>query len=64
MTEGNNSIREFLAQQENTGFVNIWNDMLNEHHQPDSSLFIDDMLHMNSDGYKIWQKRIGPELEK
>ena len=64
MTEGNNSIREFLAKQVNTGFVNIWNDMLNAYHQPDSSLFIDDMLHMNADGYKIWQKRIGPELEK
>jgi lysophospholipase L1-like esterase len=62
MTEGNDLIRKFLATQDNTGFINIWDDMLNEDGMPDPSLFLEDMLHMNEKGYRIWQKKIEPEL--
>jgi len=62
MIKGNISIREFLEKQQNTGFVNIWDAMLNEENMPDPSLFLEDMLHMNAGGYRIWQKKIEPEL--
>ena len=62
MINGNNSIREFLAKQQNTSFVNIWDDMLNENKQPDSTIFLEDMLHMNATGYRIWQPKIEQEL--
>lgn len=62
MIEGNNAIKEFLSKEKNTGFVDIWDDMLDENNKPDSSLFLEDMLHMNSEGYKIWQKKIEPAL--
>ena len=62
--EGNRLIREFLEDQVNTDFVNIWDDMLNEDGQPETSLFLDDGLHMNEKGYRIWQKAIKPELTK
>ena len=45
-----------------TGFVNVWDAMLDKNHLPDSSLFVQDMLHMNAEGYRIWQKAIYPEL--
>jgi len=62
--DGNFLIREFLDSQENTGFVNVWEDMLTKDREPDPSIFLDDMLHMNKKGYKIWQKNILPELIK
>ncbi|MBP6976763.1 MAG: hypothetical protein KBB71_00425 [Lentimicrobiaceae bacterium] len=61
-TEANQMIREYLGSQTNTGFVNIWDKMLTEDHLPDSSLFLEDMLHMNPKGYRIWQAAIQPEL--
>jgi lysophospholipase L1-like esterase len=60
--EANKSIREFIESQPNAGFVNIWDSMLDINNQADSTLFLDDMLHMNSKGYEIWQKAIKPEL--
>ena len=62
MTRGNMGIKDFLSTQANTSFVNIWDDMLDNNMLPDSSLFIEDMLHMNAKGYQIWQKKIKPEL--
>jgi beta-glucosidase len=62
MAEANELIRKLLETKSNAGFVNIWDSMLNQDHLPDSSLFITDMLHMNSKGYAIWQKLIEPEL--
>lgn len=61
---GNFLIWEFLDSQENTGFVNVWDDMLTKDREPDPSIFLDDMLHMNHKGYAIWQKKILPELIK
>ena len=60
--EGNRNIQVFLESKPNTSFVDIWEDMLNSSGLPDSTLFLDDMLHMNSDGYRIWQMRIRQHL--
>jgi len=62
--EGNEEIRNFLSKQTNTSFVNIWKKMLDSSHIPDTTLFLDDRLHMNAKGYAIWQKAIQPELIK
>jgi lysophospholipase L1-like esterase len=64
MTEANFNIRLFLEFQENADFVNVWDKMLNQDNLPDSSLFLEDMLHMNAKGYTIWQKAIHPVLIK
>jgi lysophospholipase L1-like esterase len=58
----NLGIRIFLEFQENVSFVNVWDKMLNSDSLPDSSLFREDMLHMNEKGYRIWQKAIEPHL--
>jgi len=62
--EGNSLIREFLLNNENTSYVNVWNDMLNNEMRPKPSIFQADSLHMNKKGYDIWQKAIKPELIK
>jgi len=62
--KGNEEIRNYLSKQTNTGFVDIWDKMLDSRHIPDTTLFLDDRLHMNKKGYAIWQKAIQPELIK
>ncbi len=60
----NQLIREFIESRSNAGFVDIWDKMLNEDDLPDPGLFLDDMLHMNAKGYRVWQASIQPELIK
>jgi lysophospholipase L1-like esterase len=62
MKAGNEGIKNFLQTQKNTGFVNVWESMLNKNHGPDGNLFLEDSLHMNANGYRIWQTLIKPEL--
>jgi lysophospholipase L1-like esterase len=64
MITGNTAIKEFLSKEKNAGFIDIWDDMLDSNNQPDSALFLEDMLHMNAKGYEIWQRKIKPELMK
>lgn len=56
--EANEKIRQFLEQQPNSQFVDIWPLMLNEKGLPDSNLFLDDGLHMNAKGYVRWTQEL------
>jgi lysophospholipase L1-like esterase len=58
----NKGIQQFIDRKHNTSYIDVWSQMLNVSGMPDSSIFLDDMLHMNSEGYKIWQKTIQPHL--
>ena len=64
MIEANILIRNFLAGQANTSFIDVFNPMLNENSQPKPEIFESDSLHMNAKGYAIWQKAIEPYLIK
>ncbi|MFZ4464636.1 MAG: GDSL-type esterase/lipase family protein [Bacteroidales bacterium] len=63
-TEANHDIEEFLKEQSNTTYIDIWDKMLNKNSLPDSTLFLEDMLHMKAEGYKLWQQEIAPHLTK
>ena len=64
MHEGNQSIKDFLASQKNTAFIDVHQKMLNTSGEPIPEIFLDDSLHMNAKGYAIWQKEIEPYLIK
>ena len=64
MSKANTLIRRFLKKKKKTAFIDIYHKMINEDGKPMKSLFIKDNLHMNADGYKIWQKIIEPYLIK
>jgi lysophospholipase L1-like esterase len=64
MMEGNKLIRDFLAKQKGTKYINIWNAMLGTDGKPIGTLFVADSLHMNKRGYAIWQRIIVPHLLK
>ncbi|MDQ2656431.1 MAG: GDSL-type esterase/lipase family protein [Bacteroidota bacterium] len=58
----NEAIRRFLADKRRADFVSIWEPMLDANGNPRKELFRSDMLHMNADGYAIWQKALEPYL--
>ncbi len=58
----NDAIRDFLKDKRRAEFVSIWEPMLDADGNPRKELFLGDMLHMNADGYAIWQKALEPHL--
>lgn len=62
--QANQTIKDFLSTKNNTGFINVYPEMLNNDGIPISNIFIEDSLHMNANGYRIWQKIIKPYLLK
>jgi lysophospholipase L1-like esterase len=62
MLEANQKIREYIAKQNNIQYVDITPLMLNADGKPRTDIFLNDKLHMNQDGYKLWQKALEPYL--
>ena len=60
----NAQIKTFLQKQKHTGFINVYNIMLDANGRPKAELFLEDQLHMKPAGYKLWQKIIQPYLLK
>lgn len=60
----NEVIKTFLYAQANTGFVDVFSAMLKADGKPKSEIFLSDSLHMNANGYAIWQKLLAPHLIK
>ena len=62
LEEGNRLIKNFLKKQKKATYVDVWKSMLKDDKTPNEKLFLEDMLHMNENGYAIWQKAIAPHL--
>lgn len=63
MDIGNYFIRKFLLENKRSDFVDVYHQMVDANGRPQKELFIQDMLHMNSNGYAIWQKVLEPYLK-
>ncbi|MFN3755044.1 GDSL-type esterase/lipase family protein [Flavobacterium sp.] len=63
MMAANVLISNYLKQDQNTVYVNIWDKML-ENGEPMKDIFIEDKLHMNSKGYAIWKKELYPLINE
>jgi lysophospholipase L1-like esterase len=64
MREGNAMIQTFLKAKKQTGFIDVYKEMIDDEGKPIPELFVEDNLHMNKKGYVIWQKTIEPYLKK
>jgi lysophospholipase L1-like esterase len=62
--EANKLIKNFIAAQPNASFINVYDLMLDSKGHMREELYVADRLHMNSDGYAIWQKAMRPYLLK
>lgn len=57
-------IAQFLSKEKNTVFVDVYKLMLSAQGKSRPELFVSDMLHMNSQGYLIWENAVRPYLLK
>jgi lysophospholipase L1-like esterase len=64
MMKANQLIKDFLKKEKNTSFVDVFPLMLDNQGNPRQELFLNDMLHMNPQGYEIWVKELKKHLEK
>ncbi len=64
LLDGNKRIRKFIKGQDSAVFVSVWEKMLDANKKPIPTIFLQDNLHMNSEGYAIWQKVMEPALLK
>lgn len=62
--EANKRIKQSLKRTKNTSFVDVYSKMVDKKGQPLKAIFLPDSLHMNSQGYVLWQKEIKPHLVK
>ena len=62
--QANQIIKNFLWQQGNTNYIDVYSRMLDANGKPRPDLFKEDMLHMKPEGYKIWQESLQPYLLK
>ena len=60
----NQLVKNYLTTKKKTAFIDVYHPMLNNDGTVMSEIFLEDSLHMNAKGYKIWQKVIAPYLVK
>jgi lysophospholipase L1-like esterase len=58
----NAMISDFCKGESNLRFIDVFTQMLGPDGLPKPDIFVDDKLHMNAEGYKIWTSIIGPLL--
>jgi lysophospholipase L1-like esterase len=64
MQKGNALIKSFMEQQKRSSYIDVYSSMLDANGKVLTHIFIADKLHMNAEGYKIWQGVIAPYLVK
>lgn len=54
MKEANKKIADFMKKQPNSAFIDITKVMQDENGNVRKDLFVEDMLHMTPEGYRLW----------
>jgi lysophospholipase L1-like esterase len=62
MQTANELIKIFLNKQKRSSYIDVYNKMIGADGKIYDHIFLKDQLHMNSEGYKIWQQIIAPYL--
>jgi lysophospholipase L1-like esterase len=60
----NTLIRQFTETDPRLGYVDVFTPLLGENEEPRPELFVNDRLHLNASGYKLWAGIIEPVLDK
>jgi lysophospholipase L1-like esterase len=63
MKKANDLISMFSEKYESLYYIDMATPMLSEDSLPDSSLFVEDGLHLNTKGYELWTEILMPVLE-
>lgn len=60
----NTAIQQWLATKKRTAFIDVYQPMIQPNGEPLPHIFLKDSLHMNAQGYAIWQQYMKPVLRK
>lgn len=64
MKEANQRIKEHMSENDQFYYVDLASPILGSDGTPDDFLFLDDLLHLNANGYAKWNTAIRPTLEE
>lgn len=59
----NAELEAFCQKTDQVTYIDVWKPMLDEDGKPYEDIFIEDGLHMNEKGYKIWREAVSPYLK-
>ena len=62
MAASNELIKNYISTQKYIQFLDVYHSMLGDDGLPLKDIYIADKLHMNANGYAIWQKLMAPLL--
>jgi lysophospholipase L1-like esterase len=62
MQKGNKLIKSFMEKQKKAAYIDVYHSMFDADGKILTNIFLLDKLHMNAEGYKIWQGIIAPYL--
>jgi lysophospholipase L1-like esterase len=54
----NAELNTMALSKDNVHYIPVWDKMLDKNGTPNEKLFVEDRLHMNEKGYKIWKKSV------
>jgi lysophospholipase L1-like esterase len=60
----NKEVKKYLKDKPHSAFIDVYHAMLTKEGLPMPTIFVEDNLHMNAQGYAIWKKIIKPYLLK
>lgn len=64
MEATNDLLRQFTLESPSLHFVDVGTPMLGEDGEPIPELFVSDGLHMTQAGYDVWNRVVGPVLQR
>lgn len=64
ITQANDLIKKYAESQPNLYYVDAGSNFLNKEGSPDSKYYVDDKLHYNDEGYKLWGMSIKESVKK
>lgn len=63
MKKANEKIADFMKKQPNAEFIDITKVMQDENGNVRKDLFVEDMLHMTPEGYRLWTSVMNPYMK-
>jgi lysophospholipase L1-like esterase len=60
--ETNGLIREYAEREDSVDYIDVFTPMLDAEGRPRAELFRADRLHLNGEGYALWQRVIAPHV--
>ena len=62
MVEANRLVREYAMKHDNLEYADLATPLLDSEGKP-KDVYVEDGLHLNEEGYRLWQKALAPFLE-